>query len=60
MSKFCMNCGKEDTLKAVPTPIDQDQPFLERGEFNGDGYDQEQEVTVLECSECKHEMVHLG
>lgn len=58
-AKYCVACGKENTLEAVPVPDGYDVPLLERGEFDGQKYLEEQEVTILKCRECGQEQVAL-
>lgn len=62
MSNFCINCGRQSTLEPVLIPETEEKPLLERGKFleSEDMYDKEQYVTILECSECAHEMIDLS
>ena len=57
---FCTNCGFQGCLEDRPVPAGQDVPFLEMGEFDGDGYSEEREVTVQKCTKCTHEMIDLS
>jgi hypothetical protein len=56
---FCIACGKQDTLAPVPTPPNEEDPFLERGVYDGETYTQEQTVKVLACRACHKEMIIL-
>jgi hypothetical protein len=51
MSIFCISCGSKGSLEAMPEPLGEDKPLLERGPFDGRGYEYEQEVAILKCGQ---------
>ncbi|PMM39058.1 hypothetical protein [Vibrio lentus] len=58
---YCINCGEQGALQPLDVPINEEPPFLERGEFGADNrYSQEQPVTILQCQHCQHEMIDLS
>lgn len=58
---YCINCGAQHSLQALPIGSNEAKPFLERGEFGADNrYSREQPVTILECQVCQHEMIDLS
>ena len=61
MSNYCINCGEPGSLEPVKEPENHEAPFLERGVFNDTeaSYSEEQEVTILCCGVCQHEMIDL-
>ncbi|GEK15368.1 hypothetical protein [Aliivibrio fischeri] len=58
---YCINCGERGTLQELSVPESEEQPFLQRGEFEPDNqYSLEQFVTILQCQTCQHEMIDLS
>lgn len=62
MSNFCINCGHQGTLVPVDENPDHVSPMLERGEWDeaSGQYSREQDVTILSCAFCQHEMIDLS
>lgn len=56
---FCINCGSQnvDVTNEANKSV-----FIERGEYHKyeEKYEEEFEVVVLQCIECKQEMCNLS